>query len=35
MGTEIEINVSRLASATYMVLIKGENGQVTKSLIKD
>jgi len=35
MGTEIKIDVSKLASATYMVLIKGENGQVTKSLIKD
>ncbi len=35
MGTEISIDVSHLASATYMVLIQGENGQVTKQLIKD
>ncbi len=35
MGTEISIDVSHLASATYVVLIQGENGQVTKQLIKD
>jgi len=35
MGTEISIDVSNLASATYMVLIQGENGQVTKQLIKE
>jgi len=35
MGTEISINVSHLASATYMVLISGEYGHITKQLIKE
>jgi len=35
MGTEISINVSHLASATYMVLISGEYGHITKLLIKE
>ncbi|WP_303685323.1 ExeM/NucH family extracellular endonuclease, partial [Nonlabens dokdonensis] len=34
MGTEATIDVSRLASAIYMVVIKGENGYVIKHLIK-
>src|SRR5690554_1340900 len=35
MGTEKVIDVSRLASSTYFVLIKGKEGQVIKKLIKE
>lgn len=35
MGTEKSIQVSELASATYMIIISGENGQITKQLIKE
>jgi hypothetical protein len=35
MGTDIAIDISHLASATYMVLINGENGHITKQLIKE
>jgi len=33
MGTEISIDVSRYANATYMVIIKGTQGALTKQLI--
>jgi hypothetical protein len=35
MDTDIAIDISHLASATYMVLINGENGHITKQLIKE
>ncbi len=35
MGTEKAIDVSQLATATYAVVISGENGQVIKQLIKE
>ncbi len=35
MGTEISIDVSQLSSATYIVLINGENLYITKQLIKE
>jgi len=35
MGTEKTINVSQLSSATYIVLISGPKGQITKQLIKE
>jgi len=35
MGTEISIDVSQLSSATYIVLINGENVYITKQLIKE
>ncbi|MCG2420482.1 T9SS type A sorting domain-containing protein, partial [Aequorivita sp. F47161] len=35
MGSEQVINVSELAAATYIVIIEGENGQITKRLIKE
>lgn len=35
MGTEKAIDISRLASSTYFVLIKGKDGQVIKKLIKE
>jgi hypothetical protein len=35
MGTDMAIDISHLASATYMVLINGENGHTTKQLIKE
>ncbi|MCF6308655.1 MAG: HYR domain-containing protein [Flavobacteriaceae bacterium] len=33
MGTEISIDVSKFANATYMVVIRGINGTLTKQLI--
>ncbi len=35
MGTEKTLDVSMLSSATYLVLIQGENGSITKQLIKE
>lgn len=35
MGAEKTIDVSELASATYFVIIKGEDGQIIKKLIKE
>ncbi|SRX75225.1 T9SS type A sorting domain-containing protein [Aequorivita antarctica] len=35
MGAEKAIDVSEMAAATYLVIIQGENGQVTKRLIKE
>jgi uncharacterized protein YrzB (UPF0473 family) len=35
MGAQKAIDVSEMAAATYLVIIKGEKGQVTKSLLKE
>jgi subtilisin-like proprotein convertase family protein len=35
MGTQKAIDVSEMAAATYLVIIQGENGQITKRLIKE
>jgi large repetitive protein len=35
MGVEQRIDISELASATYMVIISSENGQLMKQLIKE
>ncbi|MDC8004567.1 HYR domain-containing protein [Aureisphaera galaxeae] len=35
MGAEKAMDISNLSSATYMVFIKGEQGQITKTLIKE
>jgi hypothetical protein len=35
MGTDIGIDIAQLATATYTVIIKGEDGQVVKQLIKE
>ncbi len=35
MGTQKTIDVSEMAAATYLVIIKGENGQTTKRFIKE
>ncbi len=35
MGTEKALDVSRLSTATYLVLIQGQDGQITKQLIKE
>ena len=35
MGAEKLINVSQLSKATYLVIISGEQGQITKQLIKE
>jgi hypothetical protein len=35
MGSEKAIDVSELATATYMVVIQSENSQITKQLIKE
>ncbi|MCB0457493.1 MAG: T9SS type A sorting domain-containing protein, partial [Flavobacteriaceae bacterium] len=35
MGTEKTLNISMLASATYLVYIQAENGAITKQLIKE
>lgn len=35
MGPEKVINVSEMAAATYIVIIQGENGQITKRLLKE
>lgn len=35
MGTQKTIDVSEMAAATYLVIIQGENGQITKRLIKE
>ncbi|MBL4664177.1 MAG: HYR domain-containing protein, partial [Flavobacteriaceae bacterium] len=35
MGTEKTINVSLLSAASYLVIISGPNGQITKQLIKE
>ncbi len=35
MGTQKTIDVSDMAAATYLVIIQGENGQITKRLIKE
>ena len=35
MGTEKAIDISELASATYMFIIQGSNGQMTKQVIKE
>jgi hypothetical protein len=35
MGTEKALDVSRLSTATYLVLIQGPGGQITKQLIKE
>ena len=35
MGTNKTIDVSEMAAATYLVIIKGENGQITKRFIKE
>jgi extracellular elastinolytic metalloproteinase len=34
-GTETAIDISELASASYMLLITAESGQVTKQLVKE
>ncbi len=35
MGTEQALDISRLATAGYMVIIEGENGTLTRQLIKE
>jgi hypothetical protein len=35
MGTEKAIDISELASATYMFIIQGTDGQMTKQIIKE
>jgi len=35
MGAQKAIDVSEMAAATYLVIIQGENGQITKRLIKE
>lgn len=35
MGTQKIIDVSEMAAATYLVIIQGEKGQITKRLIKE
>jgi len=35
MGTDIGLDISQLATATYTVIIKGQDGQVVKQLIKE
>ncbi|MAL59004.1 MAG: hypothetical protein CMC14_03060, partial [Flavobacteriaceae bacterium] len=35
MGTEKALDVSMLASATYLVYIQSEHGSITKQLIKE
>ncbi|MEM0519413.1 M36 family metallopeptidase [Aequorivita flava] len=35
MGSEKAIDISELAAATYIVIIEGENGRITKRLIKE
>jgi hypothetical protein len=35
MGAEKAIDVSEMASATYLVVIQSENGEITKRLIKE
>ena len=35
MGTEKSIDISELASATYMFIIQGTRGQMTKQIIKE
>ncbi len=35
INLEVTLDVSKLSSATYMVLIKGENGQISKLMIKE
>ena len=35
MGLEKSIDVSDMASSTYLILIQGKNGQITKRLIKE
>ena len=35
MGSEKALDISELASATYMFIINNENGQMTKSVIKE
>ena len=35
MGAEKAIDVSEMATATYLVVIQGENGEITKRLIKE
>ncbi|RFN58148.1 HYR domain-containing protein [Marixanthomonas ophiurae] len=35
MGSQKAIDISQLSSATYIVMIKSENGSVTKQLIKE
>ncbi|MEZ4858366.1 MAG: proprotein convertase P-domain-containing protein [Flavobacteriaceae bacterium] len=35
MGTEKALDISMLSSASYLVLIQGENGYITKQLIKE
>lgn len=35
MGTQKTITVTELAATTYLVIIQGENGQITKLLVKE
>lgn len=35
MGAQKAIDVSEMAAATYLVIIQGDNGQITKRLIKE
>jgi hypothetical protein len=35
MGTEKAIDISELASATYMFIIQGSNGKLVKQIIKE
>lgn len=35
MGLEKSIDVSDMASSTYLILIQGKNGQITKRLVKE
>ncbi|MCB0441518.1 MAG: T9SS type A sorting domain-containing protein, partial [Flavobacteriaceae bacterium] len=35
MGTQAEIDISRLSTATYMVIIEGQQGSLTKQLVKE
>ncbi len=35
MGTDIGLDIARLATATYTVIIKGEDGQIVKQLVKE
>ena len=35
MGTEKALDISELASSTYMFVINSDNGQLTKTIVKE
>jgi len=35
MGTEKAIDISDMATAAFMVILKGEQGQIVKRLLKE